>query len=149
MAATVRAGRITSDDCGIFSAVTCWRSIHRTGMRRRNDETIFGPRNRRKRKHMNSRERVQRRISPGKRIMSAGEDGSLFRVFGVFRGHCLHRFRKILWAAVGLIGQACTSAAASDLPPVIAPPESFFQLVVERDREPARQFYKKYLDLKG
>jgi alpha-glucosidase len=34
-------------------------------------------------------------------------------------------------------------------PPVIAPPDSFFELVRERDRKVARQFYKKYLDLKG
>src|SRR5215470_10204601 len=34
-------------------------------------------------------------------------------------------------------------------PPVTAPPDSFFQLVRERDREAARQFYKKCLDVKG
>jgi alpha-glucosidase len=34
-------------------------------------------------------------------------------------------------------------------PPVTAPPASFFQLVRERDREAARQFYKKHLDIKG
>jgi alpha-glucosidase len=32
---------------------------------------------------------------------------------------------------------------------VIAPPDSFFQLIHERDREIARQFYRKYLDIKG
>jgi hypothetical protein len=32
---------------------------------------------------------------------------------------------------------------------VTAPPESFFQKVRERDRDAARQFYKKYLDLRG
>jgi alpha-glucosidase len=32
---------------------------------------------------------------------------------------------------------------------VIAPPESFFGLVRERDREAARAFYKKYLDIGG
>jgi alpha-glucosidase len=36
-----------------------------------------------------------------------------------------------------------------DCPPVTAPPESFFQLVRERDREAARQFYKKCIDVKG
>jgi alpha-glucosidase len=36
-----------------------------------------------------------------------------------------------------------------DCPPVIAPPDSFFQLIHERDREIARQFYRKYLDIKG
>jgi alpha-glucosidase len=34
-------------------------------------------------------------------------------------------------------------------PPVSSPPDSFFQLVRERDREVARPFYKKYLDVKG
>ena len=34
-------------------------------------------------------------------------------------------------------------------PPVTAAPASFFQLVRERDREAARQFYKKHLDIKG
>jgi alpha-glucosidase len=34
-------------------------------------------------------------------------------------------------------------------PPVTAPPESFFAQVRERDREAARAFYKKYIDIKG
>ena len=34
-------------------------------------------------------------------------------------------------------------------PPVTAPPESFFDLVSERDRDVARQFYRKYIDVKG
>src|SRR5215813_10605859 len=34
-------------------------------------------------------------------------------------------------------------------PSVSAPPESFFQLVRERDREVARTFYSKYLDVQG
>src|SRR5215470_11539174 len=37
----------------------------------------------------------------------------------------------------------------SQCPSVSAPPESFFQLVRERDRDVARQFYKKYIDVKG
>jgi alpha-glucosidase len=36
-----------------------------------------------------------------------------------------------------------------EYPPVTAPSDSFFQLVRERDREVARQFYKKYIDVKG
>jgi hypothetical protein len=32
---------------------------------------------------------------------------------------------------------------------VTAPPESFFEKVRERDREAARKFYKKYIDVKG
>jgi hypothetical protein len=34
-------------------------------------------------------------------------------------------------------------------PAVTAPPESFFAKVRERDREAARQFYKKYIDVQG
>jgi alpha-glucosidase len=37
----------------------------------------------------------------------------------------------------------------SKCPPVSAPPESFFQMVRERDRDVARQFYKKYIDVRG
>ena len=32
---------------------------------------------------------------------------------------------------------------------MIAPPEAFFAKVRERDREAARKFYKKYLEVKG
>lgn len=38
---------------------------------------------------------------------------------------------------------------AEAIPAVSAPPESFFTLVRDKDREPARQFYKKYIDVKG
>jgi hypothetical protein len=34
-------------------------------------------------------------------------------------------------------------------PAVTVPPDSFFEKVQERDRDVARQFYKKYIDLKG
>jgi alpha-glucosidase len=34
-------------------------------------------------------------------------------------------------------------------PAVTAPPESFFEIVAEKDREVARTFYKKYIDVKG
>jgi hypothetical protein len=37
----------------------------------------------------------------------------------------------------------------NEYPPVTAPPESFFQKVRERDRDAARAFYKKYLDVQG
>jgi dienelactone hydrolase len=37
----------------------------------------------------------------------------------------------------------------SEAPAVTAPPESFFEKVRERDRDAARKFYKKYLDIKG
>jgi alpha-glucosidase len=35
------------------------------------------------------------------------------------------------------------------VPPVTAPPDSFFNLVRERDREAARKFYKKSIDVQG
>lgn len=34
-------------------------------------------------------------------------------------------------------------------PAVITPPESFFEIVSQRDRDPARKFYKKYIDVNG
>ena len=40
-------------------------------------------------------------------------------------------------------------AAGAEYPPVTTPPESFFELVNQRDRDTARQFYKKCLDVKG
>src|SRR5262245_47525952 len=40
-------------------------------------------------------------------------------------------------------------AQAADSPGVSAPPESFFALVRERDRDAALQFYKKYIDVDG
>ena len=40
-------------------------------------------------------------------------------------------------------------ASTAEAPPVTAPPEAFFQIVREKDRDAARQFYKKYIDVKG
>ena len=34
-------------------------------------------------------------------------------------------------------------------PAVTPPPDSFFEIVTEKDRDAARQFYKKYIDVKG
>ena len=48
---------------------------------------------------------------------------------------------------VGLI--PAKSGDVSEYPEVTAPPESFFEKVRERDRDAARQFYKKYIDVKG
>jgi hypothetical protein len=41
------------------------------------------------------------------------------------------------------------TAAAADGPPVSAPPASFFEMVRDRDRDAARQFYKKHIDVNG
>jgi hypothetical protein len=55
--------------------------------------------------------------------------------------------------AVFLILASLPSILAADktegLPAVIAPPDAFFDRVAERDREVARQFYKKYVDITG
>ena len=40
-------------------------------------------------------------------------------------------------------------AYSAESPGVAAPPESFFGIVRERDRDAARQFYKKFIDVKG
>lgn len=40
-------------------------------------------------------------------------------------------------------------AAARDAPEVTAPPDSFFEKFKQQDREVARKFYKKHLDVKG
>ena len=56
---------------------------------------------------------------------------------------------------LALAGCASTSArggaaaAIAGAPGVTAPPEAFFQKVRERDRDAARGFYKKYIDVKG
>lgn len=49
---------------------------------------------------------------------------------------------------VGASGQVC-SAADNHYPRITTPPESFFQKVRERDREVARQFYKKHISVEG
>jgi dipeptidyl aminopeptidase/acylaminoacyl peptidase len=41
------------------------------------------------------------------------------------------------------------TARKDDQPPTIAPPESFFEMVRERDRDAARRFYRKYIDVDG
>ena len=47
-------------------------------------------------------------------------------------------------------GNKTSEMANSDAPPVIAPPEAFFQTYRnDADREVARKFYKKYIDLRG
>lgn len=53
---------------------------------------------------------------------------------------------------VVLLAAACTQAQSkttADAPNVTAPPESFFNLVRDDDRDAARQFYAKYLDVMG
>jgi alpha-glucosidase len=51
--------------------------------------------------------------------------------------------------AAALLLAAAGRAQADALAPVTAPPESFFALVAERDRDAARAFYKKFIDVQG
>lgn len=46
-------------------------------------------------------------------------------------------------------GPRAQSAPNAECPPVTAPPDSFFAMVREKDRDAARSFYKKYLDVRG
>ncbi len=55
----------------------------------------------------------------------------------------------IVVALVLLVPRAPLHARANAYPPVTAPPESFFEKVREKDRDTARAFYKKYLDVQG
>src|SRR5688572_32443657 len=48
-----------------------------------------------------------------------------------------------------LLATSAVRAGNAEAPPVKAPPEAFFQIVREKDRDAARQFYKKYIDVKG
>ena len=41
------------------------------------------------------------------------------------------------------------SAAGPDTPAVTPPPPAFFDLVAARDRQGAREFYQKYIDVRG
>jgi hypothetical protein len=45
--------------------------------------------------------------------------------------------------------QTAKASESVDAPAVTAPPESFFQAYREADREVARKFYKKYINLRG
>ncbi len=56
----------------------------------------------------------------------------------------------IVVVALILVGRVdAQTVAVGQAPPVIAPPDSFFALVRERDREAARGFYRKYIDVGG
>jgi len=53
----------------------------------------------------------------------------------------------LAWASLIAAGRA--DASSNDSPPVTAPPDSFFAMVRERDRDAARRFYQKYIDVDG
>ncbi len=52
-------------------------------------------------------------------------------------------------SAVLLLPVLAFAAAAQEAPPVTAPPAAFFERYRENDREAARRFYKKHLDVDG
>src|SRR5215468_10967667 len=56
-----------------------------------------------------------------------------------------------LFAVITLLAgrSAAQQIWTAECPPVGAPPNSFFEKVRETDRDVARQFYLKYLDVKG
>jgi dipeptidyl aminopeptidase/acylaminoacyl peptidase len=51
-------------------------------------------------------------------------------------------------AAPARVGPAAAATEAK-VPPVTVPPEAFFAKFADRDRDAARRFYKKHLDVKG
>ncbi len=55
----------------------------------------------------------------------------------------------LLSAAPAQQGPVGPGSSRAEAPAVTAPPEAFFEKVRERDRDAARRFYKKYLDVKG
>jgi hypothetical protein len=73
---------------------------------------------------------------------ATGERGNIATVFGV---------RMVRADEVQDDAQASANAAAAEsgAPTPIAPPESFFAIVDEDDREAARAFYRKYVDIDG
>ena len=66
-------------------------------------------------------------------------------------------FQALFAFGLGLLLAGCRTQSVSknpmpeqaDDPAVTAPPESFFQSVREQDRDAARKFYRKYIDVKG
>ncbi len=57
---------------------------------------------------------------------------------------------KTAAALVPLVVLSLTLYQAAAAPPAVSPPpEAFFELVPERDRDVARRFYAKYLDVDG
>jgi hypothetical protein len=59
-------------------------------------------------------------------------------------------FTAVFWTWLVIAAALCGSTrAAEEIPKVTAPPESFFEMVNQRDREAAKKFYTKYLDVTG
>jgi hypothetical protein len=64
-------------------------------------------------------------------------------------GNNMNFARAILLVPAVFFAIAADGSTGTESPAVTTPPESFFQMVTERDREVARGFYKKYIDVKG
>jgi xylan 1,4-beta-xylosidase len=71
------------------------------------------------------------------------------RTLRVENGRAALQFRLARQAVALLVLTWQTPAAAGDSLRVTAPPESFFDKVRERDRDAARGFYKKHVDVRG
>ena len=91
-------------------------------------------------------------------LVKAGKDFDLLVVPGAGHGmggaygvRRMHDFfvRHLLGAEPPDRNAAERRTAQADVPAVTAPPASFFEKIRERDREAARQFYKRYIDVKG
>jgi hypothetical protein len=60
------------------------------------------------------------------------------------------KLSSCIWVALTWFIVMLPFAPAEEKPPAVsAPPEEFFAKFRDRDREAARKFYKKYLDVKG
>lgn len=50
---------------------------------------------------------------------------------------------------LSIVASIAQPSALAVRPPVISPPETFFEFVNPEDRDVARHFYKKYIDVQG
>lgn len=72
-----------------------------------------------------------------------------------FSNRTAHHFMALVVTSCVLAGCRSPSIApipseqAAGYPRVIAPPETFFQKISESNRDAARKFYRKYIDVKG
>jgi alpha-glucosidase len=60
-----------------------------------------------------------------------------------------NKLALVLCAPSLTVSLALRAAIGEQLPAVTAPPAAFFEMVREGDRDAARQFYQKYIDVKG
>jgi hypothetical protein len=70
-------------------------------------------------------------------------------MFAIDSGDDLRRQVPLAQLVFFAIAALAPPVLAAGPPTVIAPPDSFFELVREKDREVARRFYAKYVDVNG